>query len=89
MAVKILERFGVVTYSTFVHRGALGTREVVVFMALGMSAVLHCAQLHFTSLGALVHGYVCGLHTLDCHLLLPHGVDGKFIPVNAHDKTTH
>lgn len=54
-----------------------------VFMALRLSAVLHCAQLRFASLGALVHGYFCGLNTLDCRLLLPHGVDGKFTRISA------
>lgn len=79
--VKSLERIGVLIYSAFVHRGALGASEVVVFMALRMPAVLHCAQLHLASLGALVHGYLCGLNTLDCRVLLPHGVDGKFRPM--------
>jgi len=29
-------------WSTFIHRGALGASEVVVFMAFRLPAVLHC-----------------------------------------------
>lgn len=46
-------------------------------MALRLPSVLHCPKLCFASLGALVHGYLCGLNTLDCCVLLPHGVDGE------------
>lgn len=46
-------------------------------MALRLPSVLHCPKLCFASLGALVHGYLCGLNTLDCRVFLPHGVDGE------------
>lgn len=46
-------------------------------MALRLPSVLHCPKLCFASLGALVHGYLCGLNTLDCRVLLRHGVDGE------------
>lgn len=51
---------------------------MVVVVALRLPAVLLCPQLCFAPLGALVHGYLCGLNTLDCRVLLPHGVDGEF-----------
>lgn len=60
----------------FFHRGILWSGEVVSLMAFKQSALLHCAQLFAATLGTLVHGHLCGLHTLDCCFLLPHGVDG-------------
>lgn len=49
---------------------------MAALMAFKLSALLHCAQLFAATLGALVYGYLCGLHTLDRCFLLPHGVDG-------------
>lgn len=55
----------------------LCTCEVGHHVAFGYPALLHRAQLHPAALAPLVHGYFCGLHPVDRHLLLPHGVDGK------------
>lgn len=46
-------------------------------MATRCAAVLHRPQLHSATLASLVHGHLHQLDTLDRHLLLPDGVDGK------------
>lgn len=66
-----------------VHRQLLCAGEVGDNLASRPPAVLHCAQLYSATLAPLVHGYFCGLHSVDRRLLLPHGVDGK----EADEKT--
>ena len=46
-------------------------------VAPGAPALLHRPQLREAPLAPLVHGYLRGLHPVDRHLLLPHGLDGK------------
>lgn len=53
------------------------TGEVGHHLASEPAALLHRAKLRPATLAPLVHGHLCGLHYVDCCLLLPNGVDGK------------
>lgn len=48
--------------------------HVLAYLA---AAVLHHPQLCQTPLGTLLHAVLLPLHTLDCSLLLLHGLDGE------------
>lgn len=63
--------------STAPYRWLLWAGEVGDHVASGPPAVLNRAQLYPATLAPLVHGHLSGLHAVDRHLLLPHGVDGK------------
>lgn len=59
--------------------------EVAALLALECSSSLHHPQLQPAPVGALVSDNLPDLHTLDSHVLLPHGLDGtKHSIASAH-----
>lgn len=57
--------------------GCLQQTEVAVCLASLPAALLHHPQLLQTTLGELVHAFLCLLHPVDCRVLLHHGLDGE------------
>lgn len=48
-------------------------------MAIDIPAVYHNSKLHQTTLGEMLYADIHLLHSLDCLVLLLHGVDGKYV----------
>lgn len=48
-------------------------------MAVDIHALLHHSKLQQTTLGEVFYGDIRVIHSLDCLVLLLHGVDGKCI----------
>lgn len=48
-------------------------------VAIDILAFLHHSKLQQTALGELVYVHICLIHSLDCLVLLLHGVDGKHV----------
>ena len=46
-------------------------------MAVDICALLHHSKLQQTTLGEVFYGDIHLIHSLDCLVLLLHGVDGK------------
>lgn len=46
-------------------------------MAVDICAVYHNSKLQQTTLGEVLYADICLLHSLDCLVLLLHGVDGE------------
>lgn len=48
-------------------------------MAIDIRALLHDSKLQQTTLGELFYADIHVIHSLDCLVLLFHGVDGKYM----------
>lgn len=53
--------------------------QVGVFLAINLHLVLHHPELQPATLGELLHADIHSFHSMDCHLLLPYGLDGEFL----------